>query len=424
MELEATVPFQNDCRKLLVQLKRHLAGFERVPEGLKLNDLSSELARHEEWLEDATPSVVLEAARNIDSILISVLPMDMEDDSPLSFSPESTQAENENYSVVRVFYATDRSAEPTSDGKLDYGGGRSPGGDLNYGECLISIPKVRKLGELSSPSIWRLEFRPDPNKHIVLLETLSKEESEYLKLVREAVEKSPAREAFVFIHGYNVAFVDAARRTGQMAYDLKFQGAPIFYSWPSNAKTKDYTRDEADVAWSAPHLERFLNLLGSQSGAAKIHIIAHSMGNRAACEALKGISRNPIPGLEFRHVILAAPDIDADTFAELASALKAISHRLTLYASSNDKALWASKTLHGNPRAGQAGDRIVVVAGVDTIDASAISTDFLAHSYFSDSWPLLGDIQAMLSDDKPPGSRLGLVEVKKTNGTYFAFQAN
>ncbi|MCX6613522.1 MAG: alpha/beta fold hydrolase [Acidobacteria bacterium] len=338
---------------------------------------------------------------------------------------ESTKAlESENYSVVRVFYATDRAAETNDDGKLAYDGGRSPGGALNYGECLISIPKVRKLGELSSPSIWRLEFRPNPNKHIVLLETISKEEADYLKLVREAVEKSPDREAFVFIHGYNVAFVDAARRTGQMAYDLQFKGAPIFYSWPSNDKTKDYPKDEADVAWSAPHLERFLNLLGSQSGAARIHIIAHSMGNRAACEALKGLSRNPIPGLEFRHVILAAPDIDADTFAELSAALKTISHRLTLYASSNDKALWASKTLHGNPRAGQAGDQIVIVTDVDTIDASAISTDFLAHSYFSDSWPLLADIQSLLNDDKPPESRFGLLEVKKPNGRYFAFQAN
>ncbi|MCX6613521.1 MAG: hypothetical protein NTW74_22070 [Acidobacteria bacterium] len=52
MELEATAPFQNDCRKLLVQLKQRLARFERFPEGLKLKDLTSELARHEEWLED------------------------------------------------------------------------------------------------------------------------------------------------------------------------------------------------------------------------------------------------------------------------------------------------------------------------------------------------------------------------------------
>ena len=65
-----------------------------------------------------------------------------------------------------------------------------------------------------------------------------------------------------------------------------------------------------------------------------------------------------------------------------------------------------------------------MVADVDTIDASAISTDFLAHSYFSDSWPLLADIQALPNDDKPPESRFGLVEVKKPTGRYYAFQAN
>jgi len=403
-------------------LREQLAGFEQAPEDLHLSDVSEELDREQAKLSDLDASLVLEAAEAIGAISHGATLM--AEAFPDNFGLEMVQAEHENYSVVRVFYATDRAAEQGDGGKLEFGGDRSPGGKLNYGECLISIPKVRKVGELPSPSIWRLEFRPDPNKHVVLLETLSREEEEYLKLVRQAVEKSATREVFVFIHGFNVSFENAARRTGQIAYDLQFQGAPIFYSWPSNGRTADYTRDEADIAWSAPHLERFLNLLGSQSGAERIHIIAHSMGNRAACEALKGISRNPIPGLEFRHLILAAPDIDADTFAELAAALKAISRRVTLYVSENDKALKASKLVHGNSRAGLAGEEIVVVPGVDTIDVTALDTDFLGHSYFSDSWPLLADIGSLFSDDKVPEQRFGLVEVTVSAGRYFTFRGN
>lgn len=62
---------------------------------------------------------------------MSLIPIDMEDELPQFFSIESTNAENENDSVVRVFYATDRAAETISAGDLDYSGDRSPGGALN-----------------------------------------------------------------------------------------------------------------------------------------------------------------------------------------------------------------------------------------------------------------------------------------------------
>jgi Alpha/beta hydrolase of unknown function (DUF900) len=34
------------------------------------------------------------------------------------------------------------------------------------------------------------------------------------------VAASPSRDAFIFVHGYNVSFPDAARRTAQIAFDL------------------------------------------------------------------------------------------------------------------------------------------------------------------------------------------------------------
>ena len=55
---------------------------------------------------------------------------------------------------------------------------------------------------------------------------------------------APRPEVFVFVHGYNVTFEGAAQRTAQIAYDLKFSGAPIFYSWPSQARTLEYTVDD------------------------------------------------------------------------------------------------------------------------------------------------------------------------------------
>ena len=48
--------------------------------------------------------------------------------------------------------------------------------------------------------------------------------------------KVPVKQAFVFVHGYNVLFEDAVYRTAQLAYDLGFEGAPIFQLAVSRAE--------------------------------------------------------------------------------------------------------------------------------------------------------------------------------------------
>jgi esterase/lipase superfamily enzyme len=76
--------------------------------------------------------------------------------------------------------------------------------------------------------------------------------------------------------------------------------------------------------------------------------------------------------------MLTAPDIDAEVFTLLAQDTNRIGERVTLYASPEDKALRLSKQFHGYPRAGEA---IIVLPGVDTIDASAVDTSLVGHSY-------------------------------------------
>jgi esterase/lipase superfamily enzyme len=325
----------------------------------------------------------------------------------------------DNASLVRIFYATDRrKIHDWSDGP-QYNFERSELGKLQYGKCTISIPKIHKMGKLESPSLLKLEFRSDPEKHIVLTYTTSLEEELYFEQVRAYVAKSPKKEAFVFVHGYNVSFEDAARRTGQIAFDLGFIGAPIFYSWPSNDKIADYIKDETNITWSTPHFQRFLTLLSQNSGAERIHIIAHSMGNRAVCDALKALSYDPSNRVKFNHLVLAAPDIDAETFQELATLLQRLAARITLYESSKDKALFASKKIHGNARAGEP---LLIIPGLDTIDASLIDTDFLGHSYFSESWPLLSDIHSLLFNDELASQRFGLTTIDTKDGEYYAFR--
>lgn len=143
----------------------------------------------------------------------------------------------------------------------------------------------------------------------------------------------------MFIHGYNVSFEGAVYRTAQIAYDLGFAGAPVLYSWASNGNLLDYPGDVSNNEWTVAHLAGFLEDLAKAQDAATIHIIAHSMGNRALVQALAKLGQ----ALRFRQVILTAPDIDAGVFKQLADAVKLHSERVTLYVSSKDAALEASK---------------------------------------------------------------------------------
>ena len=160
-------------------------------------------------------------------------------------------------------------------------------GEFVLGTCSVSIPKDHQVGRLEAPSILRFEFRPNPDRHVVLLDVRSQDADEFYRDLRACVGRSPRKEAFVFVHGYNVAFDDAVRRTAQIAYDLKFEGAPIFYSWPSQGQAcrVHRRRDERRMDRAAP--EAIPHRLAEQSGAEQVHLIAHSMGNRALTTALR-----------------------------------------------------------------------------------------------------------------------------------------
>lgn len=287
---------------------------------------------------------------------------------------------------------------------VQYGPGR---GEFEVGTCEISIPKDHRIGMIESPSIFSLEFREDAGKHVIIDSITRTPFDEFYKELGEVVDKSPRKEAMVFVHGYNVSFDDAARRTGQMAYDLKYAGAPIFFSWPSQATEIGYTIDENNVTWAVPHLKQFLEDIRKKTGVQSLNIIAHSMGNRAVTNVLKELHLEyQDEGRLFNQVILAAPDVDAEVFQnDIAPKITQTAQQVTLYASSKDRALVASKNMHGYPRAGESGDNLVIVEDVHTIDVTEIDTSLLGHNYYGDSDSIVADIYQVLHNGHPPSGR-------------------
>ncbi len=135
------------------------------------------------------------------------------------------------------------------------------------------------------------------------------------------------------------------------------------------------------------------------------------MGNRALIEALQTYLAKRAPGKRqhiFAQIVFTAPDVDRDYFIDAIGSLRGTAERVTLYASGNDRALHYSQFVHGAPRAGTAGDVIVKLAGLDTIDMSAVPADALGHSYFAANSGAIYDIFRILWRGDPPPQRCGM----------------
>jgi esterase/lipase superfamily enzyme len=296
-------------------------------------------------------------------------------------------------------------------------------GTLEMGICEVNVPAQHEVVGSEKTAILHMVVKQDPLKNVVLLDTQHQTPEEFYADMQRCATRSDRKEALVFVHGFNVTFQDAARRTAQLAYDLQFDGVPIFFSWPSQGSLLDYLVDETNVAWSVPHFKEFLVNVAKQSGVGSVHLVAHSMGNRALTSALKELHFELGPDCpKFDEVVLTAPDVDAETFKQdLAPVIIKTAQRVTLYASSNDEALLVSKEVHGYARAGESGDQLVVVPGMDTIDVSAVDTSLLGHSYYGDNYTVLADLFDLLNRDRPPAERQWLRPTQLGQWVYWVF---
>ena len=256
---------------------------------------------------------------------------------------------------VPVLYATDRDHAAHAMSDPYYGSERAP---MRYGMAHVSIPfhPSHQKGKIERPVWWKLEFKENPARHVVILNITEFDEQVFLEHIDTAVDPLSEPEALIFIHGYNVSFPDALRRTAQIAADLEFLGPSILFSWPSQGRTDKYWVDETNAQWAVDDLERLILATINRSKARSLHLIAHSLGARILTHVLERISRLTLPSeaARLRQIIFAAPDIDAETFKKAASQFHSRSERCTLYASSNDEVLSISKLFHGYSRAGNA----------------------------------------------------------------------
>ncbi len=328
--------------------------------------------------------------------------------------------EKDNHTIVDILYGTDRKMDPKEDWEDYYTGERDK---LQFGVAQVSIPKKHKFGEMERPNKYLFWQKEKIGEHVVVVKLEDIDKKEFSRFLGTKLKNVEEKDILIFIHGFNVTFASAIRRTAQLSYDLNFKGVPMTYSWPSAGEKSKYMKDESSVQYTTPHLVAFLKEVIDNKGKANIHIIGHSMGTRALTNALKEISFTYPDKHVFKNIILAAPDIDKDVFeVNLFPYMRRTTDQITLYASSDDAALKASKALHSGSRIGQGGDGIFVFKGLVTVDATGIDTSFLGHSYFAEKELLVGDLQEVIIKSLPPAKRNFLIEKIKSKLEYWKFK--
>jgi esterase/lipase superfamily enzyme len=351
--------------------------------------------------------------------------------SMVSPIPKRPISQKQRDTLYKLYYGTNRKPNNLNNFSEGYSDKRAK--KLYTGTCSVHIPASHKRGKIDG-SIWGKLIHWDKSYGDIVLKKIEgyKTTEEFWDELKELFRSLEGKkEALIFIHGYNNSFEKAARRAAQIGFDLNIKGVMAFYSWPSKNKISKYSSDEATIQASEKYIKEFIRGFAQKSGATKVHIIAHSMGNRGLLRVIHDIA-NETPSVKFGQIILAAPDVDSDLFEHISDAYTKLSDRTTLYISSDDKAVSASQLKHDSPRVGVADPHISIVNKIDTIKVkinfSSLFDKYtsLSHSYFAEENEILKDMQSLLNSNTKPEERPYIKRVYSDdkNKYWWSFKLN
>jgi esterase/lipase superfamily enzyme len=334
---------------------------------------------------------------------------------------DTTQATPEpEVAVVNVWYATDRDSTGEENLKDYYGIER---GMLSYGICQVAIGLDERITPFTDSTLWQLNADKNLSDPSELRSIKVIPRAEFLTQMQQAINTSNEKSILLYIHGYMRSFEMAAREAARLAYEISYQGIPALYSWPSRNSLMNYIADVAGVDWSVANLRQFLEDLTRETQGATIHVVAHSLGNRALLNALVELredSKEHNLPWKLGEIVLVAPDFDRATFKrDIAPVLTDSGSRISLYVSAVDIPLLASKMLSAYPRLGDGRDGPTVIPGIETIDATDAIGWASGHTYHRRNIQVLSDLHYLINDHLGADERPTLQAVESPEGTYW-----
>ena len=342
-----------------------------------------------------------------------------------------TVAQLAEQGTYRFFYATNRRQEH-DEGPLKDRFGRDRDTTLKFGSFDTKIEPSLGIGMLINPTEW---FQ---NEEIRIQRVAELGEGDFVAQVRQLVEKSPRRSLLVIVHGFREAFPSALRKTAFFGHVLDINSPVLLFDWPGNqgGSLGGYRRARAVAKASGAELARTLELIIRDIQPARLWLVANSLGGQVVVDAfshLYGVADLADAETEIEDVVLTAPDVDHDEFDQrFKQEISALARNLTVYVSSNDRALVVSRLVNRARRRGestlspdQLEEAIRVAELVDPdskrvalVDVTPVNRTRNFHNFSLETPEFFDDLFLRLTNEEPPDSRL-LYRIRAPNGSVY-----
>lgn len=254
--------------------------------------------------------------------------------------------------VYRFFYATNR-VPLEQEGPIEGRFGSEREGGIRFGAFDTRIEPTLGLGMLINPSDWFL------NEEIRLKSVRTLEREQLVKELRAQVEASPYRSLLMVVHGFREAHPSALRKTAFLAHVLDIDTPVLLFDWPGDqgSSLRGYRRAREVAHASGAELAATLELVIREIQPDRIWLLANSMGGQVVVDAFHILYRDANfsdSATEIENVVLTAPDVDHAEFnSRFKEEIKALADNVTVYVSSNDRALLLSRLINRGLRLGE-----------------------------------------------------------------------
>jgi esterase/lipase superfamily enzyme len=254
--------------------------------------------------------------------------------------------------VFRFFYVTNRESEG-EEGPLEERFGNQRKEALTFGFFDTQLEPTLGIGMILNPTDW---FQ---NEEIQLKQVKSLDEKKFVDHLRNQVLASPYRSLLVTVNGFRERFPSALRKTAFLGHVLDIDTPILVFDWPSDqgSKPRGYRRARRIAGESGTELAHAIVLIIQQVRPARMWLVANSMGGEVAVHAFSILYRNPDladTDTEIENVVMTAPDVDRAAFSDqFKNEIKALTRNLTVYVSSNDRALLMSRIINRERRLGE-----------------------------------------------------------------------
>lgn len=353
---------------------------------------------------------------------------------------------------MEVIYATDRAIDKVTGAGPSYGYQRAKW--LAFGTAKVSLEPRPTWRQLRDDSLRRRRERDyalsvsevrEKGRFAFVVDKLRATEDgmdisargyreiteqveKFHDLLRERLARSPQKDVFIFIHGFNTGFNDSVFRPAEVWHFMGRVGVPVAYTWPAGfPDLRGYAYDRESGEFTIFHLKNFIRTVADCPEVERIHLIAHSRGTDVTITALRELNieykakgESTATALKIENVVLAAPDLDEDVFMQrfVAEELLEAAQRTTIYASNRDRAigladlLFASKrrlgTLGNREFSGKMRHLLAEMPKLQFIECNIASSGIVAsHDYVFNHPAALSDLILVLRDRRPPGAEHG-----------------